>query len=149
MLWGEAMAEFSAVVDALVEAGHMMGLGSISLVSSRAKEISEATAEPLAVDDGTGLPMHQFVREVWLVEKDEFIFRVRSNDTKTQWTFRVPQGTLATLHPERGMSPHEIFDLHRPQIYAAANHIIASRDSARQQVISPGDIAEVANSSRR
>jgi hypothetical protein len=80
--------------------------------------------------------MYHLIAEVWLAQRDEFIFRVRESDTGTKWTFRVPRTTLDILDPTGKMAAQAIFDLHRPAIYSEARRLLSSGDSWQQQTIS-------------
>lgn len=82
--------------------------------------------------------MQQIASEVWLVQGDAFIFRAR--EAGSRWTFRVPRSALEALDPAGGKTPQQLFDSHRPRIYAAAAELVKTGDARRQHTLTEKEI---------
>lgn len=84
--------------------------------------------------------MRQIARELWVSQKDQFLFRMRMNDAL--WTFRISRHTLEVLDTTGGQDPQALFDVHRAHIYAAAARLAATGNPTRQQTITERELKQ-------
>jgi hypothetical protein len=72
--------------------------------------------------------------EVWVGEREAYIFRCRGGALGTISTFCVHRYTLKELRPDCGLA--EAFDCFRAPIYQAAVELMETDDPAEQHAVS-------------
>ena len=81
---------------------------------------------------------YRFSAEIWVSDREAFIFRYRAPEPGKLWTFCVPRSTLENLNPN--CSSLEAFEQCRADIYKAALDRIQEDNSEEQHTLSADDI---------
>jgi len=89
-----------------------------------------------------------FSAEMWVPDRDAFIFRIKDRRVGDLATFCVPGSTLHEYQPKDPFEPAAAFDALRPLIYRAALERIRTGSGAPQLVITPHELRVIERSMR-
>ena len=81
-----------------------------------------------------------FSTEIWVADREAFIFRCLNQRFGDKSTFCVPRSTLQALKPRQRFMPAAAFDALRPVIYLAATERIRAASAIVQHTLTAHEL---------
>ena len=91
----------------------------------------------------------QLSPEIWVSDREAFVFRLQDHRFSDRATFCVPQTTLKELRPAYPFDPAVAFDALRSVIYSAALERVRLGSAMAQHVITAHELRAVRDSGQR